>query len=106
MFQITTNSNLTTLWQFCSVQDENGDCLDGAYPHAGLVQGGDGFFYGTTYQGGTSGDGTLFQLILPCTITTSSSPAGGGGTTGGGTYDCGSSVTVCATPNACYSFVS
>ena len=106
VFRITTNNNLTTLWQFCSVQDGNGDCLDGANPSAGLVQGSDGNFYGTTVNGGTGGDGTLFKLITPCTITTSSSPAGGGETSGSGTYDCGSSVTVCATPNACYSFVS
>ncbi|HTS17604.1 MAG TPA: choice-of-anchor tandem repeat GloVer-containing protein, partial [Verrucomicrobiae bacterium] len=106
MFRITTNDDLTTLWQFCSVQDGSGDCLDGAYPEATLLQGSDGTLYGTTSYGGPSGYGTLFQLILPCTITTSSSPASGGGTTGGGTYDCGSSVMVCATPNACYSFVN
>ena len=46
-----------------------------------------------------------FAPALYYTITTSSSPAGGGSTSGGGTY-CGSSVTVCATPNACYSFVN
>ena len=44
----------------------------------------------------------------PCTsiINLSSSPSGGGTTSGGGTFSCGSVVTVAATPNAGYSFVS
>jgi uncharacterized repeat protein (TIGR03803 family) len=40
------------------------------------------------------------------TINTSSSPPGGGSTSGGGTVACGSTVTVCATANSCYSFVN
>jgi List-Bact-rpt repeat protein len=39
-------------------------------------------------------------------ITTGSSPAGGGITSGGGTKPCGTNVTVNATPNTCYQFVS
>ena len=39
-------------------------------------------------------------------ITTSSSPSGGGSTSGGGTKNCGSSVTVTATPASCYTFVN
>jgi protein involved in ribonucleotide reduction len=39
-------------------------------------------------------------------ISTSSSPSGGGSTSGGGTYNCGDSVQVCATPNSCYNFVN
>ena len=36
---------------------------NGAYPEAGLVQGSDGNFYGTTYQGGTNGgNGTVFKI--------------------------------------------
>ena len=35
---------------------------DGAAPYAGLVQGTDGNFYGTTCQGGTSGYGTVFRI--------------------------------------------
>jgi uncharacterized repeat protein (TIGR03803 family) len=34
---------------------------DGAYPHAGLINV-NGTFYGTTYAGGASGDGTVFSL--------------------------------------------
>src|SRR6185436_19649112 len=39
-------------------------------------------------------------------IATSSSPAAGGSTTGGGTVSSGSSVTVTATPAACYTFLN
>jgi len=35
---------------------------DGHFPHAGLVLGTDGNFYGTTYGGGTYGGGTVFKL--------------------------------------------
>ncbi len=47
-----------------------------------------------------------FAMVTPYTITTSSSPVGGGSTTGGGIVACGSNVTLCATPNACYNFVN
>ena len=35
---------------------------DGNSPFAGLIRGTDGNFYGTTFLGGTSGDGTVFKL--------------------------------------------
>jgi uncharacterized repeat protein (TIGR03803 family) len=35
---------------------------DGATPLGGLVDGGDGYFYGTTVQGGTDGHGVLFAI--------------------------------------------
>ncbi len=35
---------------------------DGAHPHAGVIQGTDGNLYGTTYDGGTSNLGTLYEL--------------------------------------------
>lgn len=40
------------------------------------------------------------------TIGTTSMPVGGGSTGGGGSPTCGASVTVTATPNACYQFVN
>jgi uncharacterized repeat protein (TIGR03803 family) len=36
---------------------------DGAYPEAGLVADAAGNLFGTTYSGGTSGDGTVFELV-------------------------------------------
>ena len=35
---------------------------DGAAPHGGLVEGGDGVLYGVTWHGGTVNDGVLFRL--------------------------------------------
>jgi len=71
--QPATAQNLTTLYKFCS---QTG-CADGAGPYAGLVQGPDGNFYGTTYQGGTGvacdvggGCGTVFKITPAGALTT------------------------------------
>ena len=57
VFQISTNGAYTGLYSFTG-----GD--DGAYPNAGLVQGSDGSFYGTTSSGGTNNSGTVFRLTV------------------------------------------
>ena len=45
-----------------------GVSTNGAIPQAGLVQGKDGCFYGTTSGGGLGGNGTVFRLtIVPVT---------------------------------------
>ncbi|HVM60706.1 MAG TPA: choice-of-anchor tandem repeat GloVer-containing protein [Verrucomicrobiae bacterium] len=62
VFRITPQGTLTTLWQF------NGS--DGRYPQAGLVQGSNSNFYGTTAGGGTNSDGTAFQITPQGTLTT------------------------------------
>ena len=102
VFKITTNGFLTTLASF------NGP--DGSHPAAGLVQGADGRFYGTTYDGGINdlengGDGTVFKITANGTLTSlvsfngtnGANPAAGltlaadgnfyGTTEYGGTYD-------------------
>jgi uncharacterized repeat protein (TIGR03803 family) len=43
---------------------------DGLFPYAGLVQGSDGNFYGTTQQGGASGNGAVFRISPSGTYTT------------------------------------
>jgi uncharacterized repeat protein (TIGR03803 family) len=55
VFRISPTGNLTNLWAFTG-------CFDGASPYAGLVQGSDGNFYGTTSGGGPSGYGTAFRI--------------------------------------------
>jgi uncharacterized repeat protein (TIGR03803 family) len=50
----TTGSTLTTLHDFAS--------SDGANPNAGLIQGADGYLYGTTVYGGTNNYGTTFKI--------------------------------------------
>jgi uncharacterized repeat protein (TIGR03803 family) len=48
---------VSTLYNF------KGGTSDGAYPHAGVVQGSDGNFYGTTESGGYGGNsGTIFKM--------------------------------------------
>jgi len=66
VFQITTGGTLTTLYSFCAQTD----CTDGSYPFAGLVQGTDGNFYGTTQQGGANGAGTVFKVSSTGALTT------------------------------------
>jgi uncharacterized repeat protein (TIGR03803 family) len=70
VFKITTNGMLTTLYSFGSVRDTNGVSLDGANPLAAMVQGNDGYFYGTTYSGGTNGAGTVFKITSNGALTT------------------------------------
>jgi uncharacterized repeat protein (TIGR03803 family) len=71
VFKITPQGTLTTLYNFC---DQPG-CADGLGPQAGLVQGSDGNFYGTTAYGGTqtncaAGCGTVFRITSQGTLTT------------------------------------
>ena len=45
-------------------------CPNGETPYPGLVQGSDGYFYGTTAGGGTNGDGTVFKISANGALTT------------------------------------
>jgi uncharacterized repeat protein (TIGR03803 family) len=60
IFKIIPSGMLTTLYNFCSQGGSN--CTDGAQPDAGLVQGTDGNFYGTTVSSGANNDGTAFSI--------------------------------------------
>ncbi len=51
---------------------------DGYHPRAPLVDGGDGFFYGTTVAGGPPNCGTVFKVAPNGTLTTLYAFAGGG----------------------------
>jgi len=63
-FKMDSSGAVTTLHSFA------GQRLDGAYPSAGLVQGSDGNFYGTTQQGGVTNDGTVFKMDASGAVTT------------------------------------
>jgi uncharacterized repeat protein (TIGR03803 family) len=63
VFKIDTTGSLTTLHSF------SGSPGDGAVPVAGLVQGSDGNFYGTTASGGAFFQGTVFRMTPSGAIT-------------------------------------
>jgi uncharacterized repeat protein (TIGR03803 family) len=62
VFEITPAGVESVLYSFAGGND-------GANPQAGLVLGTNGNFYGTTYDGGTNGDGTVFE-ITPAGVET------------------------------------
>ena len=65
VFKVTPDGTLTTLHNFCT----HGSCDDGQIPQAGLVQGTDGNFYGTTASGGTNFDGVIFRITPSGALT-------------------------------------
>ena len=70
VFQLTPSGTLTILYSFCNVLDPSMKvCTDGANPDAGVIQGSDGNFYGTTYLGGAIGGGTAYRLTPSGTLT-------------------------------------
>ena len=71
VFELTPSGTETVLYSFA------GGSSDGEYPEAGLIQDRDGNLYGTTYQGGASGLGTVFELTPSGTETVLYSFAGG-----------------------------
>jgi uncharacterized repeat protein (TIGR03803 family) len=62
VFKVTPSGTETVLYSFAGGSD-------GEHPYGGVIQGSDGNFYGTTYQGGTSGYGTVFKLTPSGTET-------------------------------------
>lgn len=66
VFRMSPAGKLTTLYTFCS----QSGCTDGAQPWAGLVQGSDGNFYGTTSVGGSANSGTVFKITPSGALTT------------------------------------
>jgi len=62
-FKVTTTGTFTLLHSFA------GGATDGANPTGGLTLGTDGNFYGTTQQGGSQSQGTVFQMTTAGTVT-------------------------------------
>lgn len=78
IFKMSLGGSLKTIYRFCV---NSYDCLDGARP-TGLVEGADGNYYGTTYEGGTAdsesqcgsgaegfGCGTIFRVTPAGSLT-------------------------------------
>jgi uncharacterized repeat protein (TIGR03803 family) len=74
VFQITTNGDLTTFYNFGNNAGYDPQLgwtnYDGDAPIGGLVQGSDGNFYGTTPSYGVYGNGTVFRLTPDGLLTT------------------------------------
>jgi uncharacterized repeat protein (TIGR03803 family) len=71
IFRISASGALTSLYSFSGGND-------GANPEAGLVQGSDGYFYGTTENGGSNGGyGTIFKISASGALTSLYSFSGG-----------------------------
>ncbi|MGA2188318.1 MAG: choice-of-anchor tandem repeat GloVer-containing protein [Steroidobacteraceae bacterium] len=79
VFKLTLKGKLTTLYEFCShntAGSGSAGCTDGYQPNAGLVEGTNGDFYGTTSEGGATasedetGGGTVFKVTSKGVLTT------------------------------------
>jgi uncharacterized repeat protein (TIGR03803 family) len=62
VFQISSSGVYQVLHSFQNSTTTSPVILEGENSVAGMVDGGDGFIYGVTEQGGASGYGTLFRL--------------------------------------------
>jgi uncharacterized repeat protein (TIGR03803 family) len=60
VFELTPNSDGTWTEKVLHTFFFNG--TDGAFPYSGLTFDSNGNLYGTTFQGGTAGEGTIFKL--------------------------------------------
>jgi len=64
-YKVTSTGTMTFLHDFGDGTLTN----DGANPYGNLIRGTDGNYYGTTLEGGTIGDGTVFKMTPTGTIT-------------------------------------
>ena len=69
VFEITPGGTLTTLHSFCS-NIQNGQCVDGYNPRAGLTADKQGDLWGTTFYGGNYGVGAIFSITLGGVLNT------------------------------------
>jgi uncharacterized repeat protein (TIGR03803 family) len=73
LFRVTTGGAMTSLYSFPSLSDFStagvATNATGANPRAGLLLAADGNFYGTAYQGGPIGYGTVFRATTAGAVT-------------------------------------
>jgi uncharacterized repeat protein (TIGR03803 family) len=62
VFKLTRTGKIKVLYDF-------GNGAGPSVPYAGLVEATDGYFYGTTYQGGAKTDGTIFRMSTKGKLT-------------------------------------
>jgi len=75
LFKMNAKGAFQTLYTFCT--DFSSYCPSGSSPTAGMVQGPDGYYYGTSQYGGHFGDsicdystcGTIFKMTSSGTLT-------------------------------------
>lgn len=65
VFELTSTGKLVTIHAFCS----QANCSDGDAPDSGLIRATNGYFYGTTCNGGTSNSGTIYRISPAGTFT-------------------------------------
>jgi uncharacterized repeat protein (TIGR03803 family) len=70
VFEIAKTTTTTTGYASTPVTLVSFNGSDGAYPYAALIADGSGNLFGTTYDGGASGDGTVFEIAKTTTTTT------------------------------------
>jgi uncharacterized repeat protein (TIGR03803 family) len=73
IYTLTSKKKVTVVYDFCS----RTNCADGAYPGAGVIEGTDGNFYGTTVGGNgnakcpsLNGCGTVYEITATGALTT------------------------------------
>ena len=69
VFRITPEGSLTPLHSFGTVHNGAGALVDGVSPVGTLLLADDGRFYGTTANGGTNSNGTVFRLTTNGVLT-------------------------------------
>lgn len=90
VYRVTTNGVESQLYSFTGG-------ADGARPLIGVTPSLDGNYWGSTIAGG-SGQGTIFRLQMPVTVSVVAIPPGGGSVGGGGNYFAGDNMTLFAFP--------
>jgi uncharacterized repeat protein (TIGR03803 family) len=73
IFRMSPMGSVQTLYNFCSQQG----CPDGSNPEGALLQATNGTLYGTTRNGGSDGNGTIFSLSMGFGPFIEALPSGG-----------------------------